>query len=153
MYDHFSSNEETPLPTTPFSPNGRVKPTRTTNPTAGVVSSGGFMSWLLPKTPSPSARKNAENWENSNPSLDRDYFVGSSASGRSFSIDENKLYSYSTQNLMNYAAFGFGEVTKAKIEEQNDGGSAASVSVKTTDGTASTSPTMPTKLKLLEKEK
>ncbi|RUS29740.1 hypothetical protein BC938DRAFT_480298 [Jimgerdemannia flammicorona] len=160
MYDHFSSNQETPLPTTPFTPGGRVKPTRTTNPTTNIVSSGGFMSWLLPKAPSPSHGIGKENWEkggSSTDTTDRDYFIVSSDNGKSYSIDENKIYDYSTQNLMNYTVSGFGGVTRALLmfekKEEIENGSVTSVSVKSAVDTVTSTPAVSTKLKLLEKEK
>lgn len=94
MYDHFSSNESTPLPTTPFSPGGRILPNRkddTPTPTASEEPQG-FLSWVKRGSRKGSGSKD----RNGEP----DYFGLSS----SISIDFTKLYNYSTKDLFTYAA-------------------------------------------------
>jgi hypothetical protein len=97
MYDHFSSNESTPLPTTPFSPGGRILPNRKDDVPSPAVEDEpqGFLAWVK--------RQNRRSTQGKDRFSDTDYF----GLGGSLSVDFTKLYNYSTKDLFSFTTSTF----------------------------------------------
>lgn len=97
MYDHFSSDESTPLPTTPFSPGGRILPNRKEDAPSPAVEDEpqGFLAWVKRGHRRSNYGKDRFN--------DAEYF----SLGSSISIDFTKLYNYSTKDLFSFTASSF----------------------------------------------
>ncbi|KAI9288274.1 hypothetical protein BC943DRAFT_318124 [Umbelopsis sp. AD052] len=97
MYDHFSSNESTPLPTTPFSPGGRVLPNRKEDVPSPAVEDEpqGFLAWVK--------RGNRRSTQGKDKFSDIEYF----SLGSSLSVDFTKLYNYSTKDLFSFTTSTF----------------------------------------------
>ncbi|OZJ05621.1 hypothetical protein BZG36_01506 [Bifiguratus adelaidae] len=95
MYEHFSSSDNMQMPTTPFSAGGRVHPGRTAEVKITPPSTSGLMSWLL-----PTYRGNKSTSNSRQASETRTVAT-------LLNIDAAKLYLYSTQDLLNQAAFAF----------------------------------------------
>ena len=97
MYDHFSSNESTPLPTTPFSPGGRILPNRKEDVPSPAVEDEpqGFLAWVK--------RGNRRSTQGKDRFADIEYF----SLGSSLSVDFTKLYNYSTKDLFSFTTSTF----------------------------------------------
>jgi hypothetical protein len=97
MYDHFSSNESTPLPTTPFSPGGRILPNRKEDVPSPAVEDEpqGFLAWVK--------RGNRRSTQGKDRFADIEYF----SLGSSLSVDFTKLYNYSTKDLFSFTTSSF----------------------------------------------